>query len=928
MAARLETVLPFAGADNVRIDITFNADATLDGIELFGEIAPVAEGKAIWKGPLGVLDVRRGAASELSRTIAGLKPQLWNPSSPHLYDLTVTARHAGSTLETKTVRFGFRSFENRGGQFFLNGRPVFLRGVAINPPGRGVPAAVGESRAFAESYVRYLKGQNVNTIRLEHDSQIWFDACDELGMMIYQGVYGAPPGGDRKEPPADFEKSISGYKKIFETYAQHPSIVIYVLSNEMPYQGERGAAFTQFLTKAYERLRQWDSTRLYFGNAGYGEGRSGDVRDVHRYWGWYYNTFLTYYNLRDPNLFGDPNRSQPFTFSECVGNFTGVRGDYNIIVRKQLAPQLNWTGHSDNQIEDALGYQSFMVKQAIESFRRMRSINKHLAGLMPFTILFYNWDGINSFEQMRPKPALQQMSVSYQPVLLSWEMWTPQVYAGSKVRAIAHIINDADDGGDLRAAKLLYQLKDKAGRVVTKGEIELPSIAYFDTWQHTIELDLPRQLPTGDYQITGQVVKGDSEVSHNEERLFVAGADWRDSRRPVKSIVLYDPTGETARALRHLDIPFQPTNDLSELTTQATLVIGEGAGGEKLISEAARLKKFVADGGRILCLAQEGKYFAKSWLPVEIQFFTESANAPTYPPKSRPFRDNMNINPERPAHPVFAGLSRERLALWSDYTNWDQTKAGFPQLYPVTHGFKLTQAEALERTAILADYDRGLEGIALCEFFDGRGSILLSGFDLIKRIGLDPAADRLLQNLVLYAASPDGHHAHTLIERPIKWGDYATERGSITGPLNGLAVNADWIAPPTDPNARPLTQAEGQWNTRPGDQFAPHGRSMLGPYGYSVAASLQDLNPQSKIGSGIFWARLARGKTSVVTTVSNPTPQEANFSVEVNGARTLPAKIPAHAILTIKSALPVNTTDVSIRYTGDKSLVVLETTFE
>lgn len=205
-------------------------------------------------------------------------------------------------------------------------------------------------------------------------------------MMTYQGVYGSPPGGDKREPPSDFEKSISGYKRIFETYAQHPSIVIYILSNEMPYQGERGAAFTQFLTKAYERLRQWDSTRFYFGNAGYGEGYSGDVRDVHRYWGWYYNTFLTYYNLRDPNLFGDPNKSQPFTFSECVGNFTGVRGDYNIIVRKQLAPQLNWTGHSEHQVEDALSYQSFMVKQAIESFRRMRSVNKHLAGLMPFTI--------------------------------------------------------------------------------------------------------------------------------------------------------------------------------------------------------------------------------------------------------------------------------------------------------------------------------------------------------------------------------------------------------------------------------------------------------------------------------------------------------------------------------------------------------------
>jgi hypothetical protein len=88
------------------------------------------------------------------------------------------------------------------------------------------------------------------------------------------------------------------------------------------------------------------------------------------------------------------------------------------------------------------------------------------------------------------------------------------------------------------------------------------------------------------------------------------------------------------------------------------------------------------------------------------------------------------------------------MALWSDYTGWDEAKPGFPQVYPVTAGFKLQRAESLARTAILADYDRGLEGVALCEMFDGAGSVILSGFDLVNRAGLDPAADRLLANLV------------------------------------------------------------------------------------------------------------------------------------------------------------------------------------
>src|SRR2546430_15991035 len=119
------------------------------------------------------------------------------------------------------------------------------------------------------------------------------------------------------------------------------------------------------------------------------------------------------------------------------------------------------------------------------------------------------------------------------------------------------------------------------------------------------------------------------------------------------------------------------------------------------------------EGGRILYL--QPLPASSDWLPEPVPFFTASANAPTYPPASRPFSGNMNINPERPEHPVFRGLDRQRLAWWSDYTDWDQTKPGFPRVFPVTAGFKLTKPESLGRTAILADYDRGLEGAALCE---------------------------------------------------------------------------------------------------------------------------------------------------------------------------------------------------------------------
>ena len=74
----------------------------------------------------------------------------------------------------------------------------------------------------------------------------------------------------------------------------------------------------------------------------------------------------------------------------------------------------------------------------------------------------------------------------------------------------------------------------------------------------------------------------------------------------------------------------------------------------------------------------------------------------------------------------------------------------------------------------------------------------------------------MLRNLVAHLTSSEGHEVHPLIERPIKWGNYPTERGVVVEPIGGLVVNCRWQQPPTDPAAKPLPDNEGAWNTKPG----------------------------------------------------------------------------------------------------------------
>jgi beta-galactosidase len=931
-----DKLLVFTTTNSLRVECEVASTVEFRGVKLVGSIRRFPNGPSLWAGPLSTNDFHRGVTNMIKLTIPNLKPELWSPSSPALYQVKVIAQREDMILGEGSTRFGFRSFESRNSQFHLNGRPIFLRGIAINPPGRTIPAEVGESRKFAETYVRFLKQHNVNTIRMTHDSQVWFDVCDELGMMVYQGKYGTLEGAEegKQQPPPDFDKSVVAYKQLFGTYNTHPSILIYILANELPVSGTRGRAFHDFLTRAHEQLKPWDPTRLYIGNAGYGEGREGDICDVHRYWGWYYNSFLTYYNLRDKvaarPLFGDPARNQPLTFTECVGCFTGSSGEFNLVRSKQLGAQLGWTGHAANQKEEALSYQSFMVKQATEAFRRLRPLNPRLSGIMPFTILFYNWSGIESFEQMKPKPAMEQMALSYQPVLMSWELWTKQVYAGKPLQLTAHIINDSESGEPLNHAKLSYWVKSKTGREIATGEIPLPPVPYYAAWSKALSVDLPAAAPTDEYIVSGEVINDGVTVSTNFESLFIAGSDWRKASpaRPSE-IYIYDPAGKSIAALQKLGIrcakfdAAQPWPD-----KMRALIIGEADWDSTLSAHKSELRQFIHQGGRILCLQQNNSpaKFETDWLPEPLTLLTGSATDADYPPRVRPFRGQMNVNPERPGHPVFAGLDRHRLSLWSDYMGWDQTKPGFPQVYPVTFGFKLVKAESLARTAILANYDRGLEGIALCEMFEDTGSVILSGFDLINRIGLDPVADKLLANLVAYVSATEGHEPYPLIDSAIHWGEYASERGVLPSPLNGLAVNCEWVPPPTNPKATPIPANGGSWNMKPGDQFIANGRNPLGLFGYSTGSSIKDSNPETEIGSGNFWIQVPSGKKSMQTKVRNPATNIAKLSVEVNGMLVNESvEIPPGKTIDVTSPLPGNTNQFAIRYTGPKTLVLVET---
>jgi hypothetical protein len=175
--------------------------------------------------------------------------------------------------------------------------------------------------------------------------------------------------------------------------------------------------------------------------------------------------------------------------------------------------------------------------------------------------------------------------------------------------------------------------------------------------------------------------------------------------------------------------------------------------------------------------------------------------------------------------------------------------------------------------------------------------------------------------------SDEPHARHPLVTNPIRWGDGAAQQGVISGPINGLFVNTIWIPPPTEPDAKPITKLQGGWNTRPSDQFVPHGVRPRGPFAYSFNCAPRDGGKDSRTGSGNFYATIPAGRTKVINKIENPTNEPAQLKIEVNG-KSSTATVPAGRTIDIESPVTGGATDVGVRFTGDKELVILETRFE
>ncbi len=159
---------------------------------------------------------------------------LWNGrKDPYLYCCEVELIDGETVLDNVCNRFGCRTFRiDPDNGFILNGEEYPLRGVSRHQDRFGVGNALLPEHH--EEDIELIMEVGATTIRLAHyqHDQYFYDLCDEKGLVIWAEIPYIS-----KHMPTGRENTVSQMKELVAQNYNHPSIVVWGLSNEISIGG-------------------------------------------------------------------------------------------------------------------------------------------------------------------------------------------------------------------------------------------------------------------------------------------------------------------------------------------------------------------------------------------------------------------------------------------------------------------------------------------------------------------------------------------------------------------------------------------------------------------------------------------------------------------------------------------------------------------
>ena len=183
------------------------------------------------------------SVAELVQDLTVSRPVLWSVERPYLYRAVSRVRCGNRLCDTYTTPFGVRSFVFRADSgFFLNGRPVKIRGVCLHHDLGALGAAVN-TRAI-ERQLQIMRAMGVNALRTSHNPPApeLLDLTDRMGFVVMDEAFDM---WKKEKTPYDYHLDwdawhVRDLSDMVLRDRNHASVFIWSIGNEVMEQWNNG----------------------------------------------------------------------------------------------------------------------------------------------------------------------------------------------------------------------------------------------------------------------------------------------------------------------------------------------------------------------------------------------------------------------------------------------------------------------------------------------------------------------------------------------------------------------------------------------------------------------------------------------------------------------------------------------------------------
>jgi len=734
-------------------------------------------------------------------------PVLWDIGKPYFYDLNTELLSSNKIVDIMLpIKFGFREVTFNGRLVLVNGRPVNL----FLPPIIFTFANEGLVKWLERYHLNYITSNHHNYFYTPGRNTLIMDAhynfCDEAGIGTDLSVSDIAMRkfillnqiADDLDP-----KYWAEYKRVvtyaFKRYRNHPSIFFYNGGGGGG-QLEMGGMYNPMLmdgiwikdfsdqpimknllkieTKALDFIHNLDPTRKVISQD---SGNFGDSCHITHYAGW-----MPIQEMIEANEYWRENGVKPYMITE------------------QSAPfYLNWTdapvkwGYST---KDIIGYVAewAAVTKGDRAFHRLPIDQKELSmfenltqknvhphfrvlyayrnkGEIPCVFneviedrareLWLNWrtDGIGLLCPWEPGLGSYSIAMKkYLAPLTGFIAGTEKkrtakdhiFFPGETFERQIIILNNRRND----AVVTCYWSLSINGKKIRKGKIKAIVPGGGKKFV-PVKVKLPKW---GDYSGSFNMILAENGKIITKDKITIN--ILKPEKMSLKSkIALIDPEGDTAKLLKRLGIKFQRLNFGSNLSSYEIIIFGRRAFQyeDKSIRNGVNLENLTREGKKILIMEQ-----SEETLRNRFHFRTEYISA-------------RNTFGRIKNHPVLKGLSDETLSYWrgsSTLTDgyaiarnqnllklehnggrwfylWNDGKEHpRPIKWGNTHNVATIVIIKPEtgNFRTLIDCGFNLNYASLFELDNSSGKIVFCQMDCSGRTEIDPAADRLIKNILKY----------------------------------------------------------------------------------------------------------------------------------------------------------------------------------